>query len=490
MSLVSEIPTTIKEIGYAGASRALANANYGPTLASIGQGVAAIPGQMRQQQADQQRLQMGALELSKAQREDAASKALNGAISNAIGPDGTPDRAKLGTLIKGTGAESAYLILMKELDALDESSARLREAKQKADDADADGMGRLAAAASKATDPHDQAAILAVGIGSRVKQGLMDQGTAHGILQNILGDDGQPEEGRVKGVIDQMIQASNEQRKLKTTEQQSQATIEERNATAAQKSAAAQTEAAQAVERQQTADTARRKDALTNYGRQLANARSKDAYTRAYNGVPPEYQNQFDAPDDWDAERSPEVARQATMTSVEIGTLGDKRADNARQAARDAETIKHDRALEAAAQLRATRPVGSGADTSVYSTENVRGYNEFQQNWKAHYPKTTGQYDQKTGEPLAPAPPPPSIEKWSVMTPKERLDVMSNPDARITDAEMQRRQGVGSATVAPSSASAAPSSAGVIVTKPGTTQRYKFPTQAAADKALKDWSAK
>lgn len=50
----------------------------------------------------------------------------------------------------------------------------------------------------------------------------------------------------------------------------------------------------------------------------------------------------------------------------------------------------------------------------------------------------------------APAPrPAPSFEKWKVMTPAERQQVLANPDARIDDAEMLRRMG------RPSSASTA-----------------------------------
>lgn len=93
-------------------------------------------------------------------------------------------------------------------------------------------------------------------------------------------------------------------------------------------------------------------------------------------------------------------------------------------------------------------PTGSRANPE---TEARMQYQEFFKVYNRAYPtptQTERDYAAARGESAARTPPPPSLEKWKVMTSEERQRVLANPSDRITDAEMLKRQKTAPAKVA------------------------------------------
>lgn len=347
MSLVEGIPQTIKEIGSARAGKAAARGNYGPTLARIGQGIADLPNELQQNRAADQREQLGNLQLADAQRKQAASQALDQAMTSALKPDGTFDSSLLAQHLAGTPAAGQYPEIQEHLNAWQESELRLKKANEDAKGAEADAMGRLAKGASAAGDPHDQAGVLLAGLASRVKQGLMRQEDATDVISNFMGDDNQPDPEKVKATIERMLQESGEQRELGVKE--SHAKYETENA-----ASLAEDRQSSIVKRQADAATATQKaneetaaKTLTNTAKMLASATTKDRYAQIYRGVPENLKDYFHAPDEWDKDLSPKVARLAAMTPAEQTSALDRMTDNERADISRRETERHNRAMEA-----------------------------------------------------------------------------------------------------------------------------------------------
>lgn len=452
MSLVDAIPQTIKEIGRINAQGRAASGAYGTALADIGSMVATIPAQIQakkiqdqQMQIRQQELETGALTLQQKKRDMAASQALDSAMAQALAPDGTIDPQKLTQHLAGTPAASKIPDILQHLTAMQKSTVDLKQATLNVDESERDEMGSLAAAAEAAGDDADtQAGVLLTGIASRVKRGRMTQEDATPIISGLMADVGgegpsQPDPEKVKATIARMKTASKEQRTLAATD--------------AQKRAAA--ESAEALAEDRKAQTEQRK--VVNYARQLAGAENKAIYTRIYQGVPPALREYFDAPEAWTPESSQHAA-DVTMTPAQVEQRRHDREAEQRQREADAETKRY-HTEEIAARDRATAArVKAAKDPS--NIENVRAYEQFLSVWDRTYPKLSNEdratalaewedaHDKLKGEakardvkPSFTAPTPPSLEKWTVMTPAERQRVISEPGSRITDAEMARRLG-------------------------------------------------
>lgn len=468
MSLVDAIPQTIKEIGRLRGQGQLARGAYGQSLADIGQMVAGIPEQMRQRKLEEQQAQIraqqmeaGALELAEKKRAAAADEALSNAMAQALAPDGTIDPQKLTQHIAGTPAAAKLPEILQHLTAMQKATVDLDVSRGALDESQRDEMGALAAAAEAAgDDPDTQAGVLLTGIASRVKRNRMTQDEARPIIANLMGDvDGegpaQPDPEKVTSTIARMKAASKEQRQLQMTE--------------AQKDAAAENALAARDERKLRALGTQ----VQNFSRQLSNTTTKEQYARVYQGVPKDARPYFDSPEEW----TPESATRA----ADVLLTPDQRSDNARADdaatradAAAAETRRHNQQTEQTAREREGRlRSGGGSDESgVYSTTSKRGYDAFVENYLKRHPaeRLESVTDPDVPSlvttkrvPVEGAVPPPSIEKWHAMTSQERQKVLADPNARIDDATLARRQG-GEAPPHEAASATPPSGQGKMVT--------------------------
>lgn len=94
----------------------------------------------------------------------------------------------------------------------------------------------------------------------------------------------------------------------------------------------------------------------------------------------------------------------------------------------------------------------TGGMTEVQAETAARAeYAQFARTYRGQHPAPTAAERQNDATmrslspntelpPLETPPPPPSYDKWKVMTPEERQGVIQNPGARITDAEMAKRR--------------------------------------------------
>lgn len=493
MSLVDAIPATIKEMGRIRAGKARNKAGWGQSLASIGQMVSTIPAQMQQQTAleGQQRRgaqqeQLNAMEIADKQREQAADSAINNAMSSALSADGSLDVGKLQAALAGTPAASRLPQILTAVNAMNKTTLDLQKSGLDVAEAEADHMGALAAAALAAPDADGRASIITAGIAQGQRAGLIDPAHARASVSRMLGDDGLPDPAKVDAVLQELQAHSSKQRTLKSNEAEN----------------AAQTAAAKALTADRETDTqiAKDKAALENFSAQLGRATTKEQYARIFAGVPANLKDRFDAPEAFDQKTTPRRSLEASMTAAELER---KRADDLINADRDtdnAEVHRHNLETEATARVTANRPREGSAQTGEFSTDAKRGYDAWVENYKTRYPtetlQTVTKYGQETTEkrPVAGVKPPPSMAKWQAMTPAEREAVLANPNARISDAELAARQAskpaAATADAAPPAVKAAAASAAgmIIVTKPGTRQKFAFKTQADADATLEDWA--
>lgn len=473
MSLTDAIPQTIKEIGRIRAGGQAARGQYGQSIADLGQMVSQIPAQMEakrvareQEQVRQQQLQIQQGQLKEQQRKQAADDALNTAMSQALTPEGDVDLALLGSHLKGTPGMSEFPALVQHFTAMKTSAAQLKGQQFKNASDEADYMGSLAAGSDAFTSPEDKAGALAAGLASAVKQGLLPPEQAHEILNGMIGDDGAPDPVGVSSTILKLRQTSDAQRKLDDDH--------------ARTNALNQASIAQAEETGRKSSEEKAATRLANYSAQLGAATSKTGYAMVYRGVPDDLKDRFDAPEAFDPKTSPQRARFAAMSAKE-----QQDAIHAIAAERSAEQL---RAIEVA---REKRLAAGGAEETPAEKRETAAYKQYVSDYehaqtearmRSGTTMTIGP-DQMpvTTSNAGPYTPPPSLEKWKAMTPSERQAVMTNPNARITDAEMARRSGGGTAP-------AASSATGVIVTNPTTGQQFRAKDQATADAALKAWA--
>lgn len=510
------IPQSIREIGRLRAGGHAAKGAYGVALSDIGTLAASIPAQMQQQQqleaqtqVRQQQMEMGALELADKKRAMAADEALSQAMAQALSADGMIDPQKLTQHLAGTPAASKLPEILQRLNQFQKSSIDLRVSQSAADEADRDEMGSLAAAADAAgEDPETQAGVILTGIASRVKRSKMTAEEANPIIAGLLGDDGSPDPAKVKSTLAKMKAASKEQRQLSATDAAREA----------------QTEDAISRRADRTEVTAQRKlvDGLTNYSRQLGATTDQARYARVYQGIPETLKGYFDPPDAW----SPESARHASevllspdqradnarQAETARQTAADRTADNARQDTAAAETRRHnlkteETSAERERRLKASGGAGSGNEDGVYSTTSKRGYDAFVENYEKRYPpKPKEKAPDATGFTPAPVsqagdidlpadrPPPPSLEKWYWMSDRERQAVIANPNARITDAELLRRQETGDVEPQPTAQSPQPQTsakpgAGKVVTIAqvrGFAKQAGISEDAAREQAIRE----
>jgi hypothetical protein len=290
-------------------------------------------------------------------------------------------------------------------------------------------MGALGHAAEQPEDPNDQAGILLAGVASRVKKGLMTQEEAAPIVAGLMGDDGQPDPEKVKGTIARLKAASKEQRTLADTDTRAAANAENAATSKAQ--------------RDEITAERKQKTALTNYASQLTKTTSQAQYARVYAGIPDDLKPYFDAPEEW-TPQSRIRANDALLTPEQREAKRTRDINEVDKAAAAAETKRYHDATIAARNrgidVQAGKTGKAGAATS--NAGEVREYNAFVKSWTERYPKPAGAnaFD-ADGNPKPAPPAPPSLQKWSVMTPAERERVLSEPGSRIDDAEMLKLMG-------------------------------------------------
>ncbi len=453
MSLIDAIPQTIKQIGAAKARGAAGTGQaWGQSIADIGQAISAIPEQRRRERSLAMAEQINEMRLNQAKREEAASVAIQNATAAALNPDGTVDAAKLTQHLAGTPAASQLPVILDQFNKLAQSKYDLQGKAVDAAAAEADALGALAHAAAQAEHPEDQAGLLATGIASGIKTGTIKAETGNKLLSDVLGDDGSPNPEKVSEAIKRLQAGSKEQRTLAATDAQRAAATESANALAAERKGKTERDAFNAR--------------LTNISRQLAGTNNKAQYARVYAGVPDELKNYFDAPEDWTADS-------ATNAS---DVLMSPDAAAARR-----ESRRHNLVLEkqgdtrnAIARSREGRLAsGAGADDKV-EKDRYQKYKDFASAYEKAQDearmRAPEKIDKDFGTPIGkdvPAYlPAPSYEKWKAMTPAERAKVLSQPDARIDDAEMARRLSGGtpntptSAAPVPAAPAATPPKAG------------------------------
>lgn len=467
MSLVDAIPRTIQQIGSArGRGAAAGKAVWGQTIGDLGKLAANIPNAMRQERMDARQDKLDALRteeatirMDAARRDAAADTALQNAMSVAVAADGTIDQGKLSAALAGSPAASKLPDILTRLQQMQTSAMNLRTATINADEAERDSLGALAHAASVVEDANDRAGILVSGLASGMKLGTVRGARGQELTRQILDDNGQPDPAKIDALIKQLTEGSKEQRQLASTE--------------AQREAAAESAAALKAQREEAAQKTR----IENAARQLGGANSRQMYERIYRGLSKEVQTAFDAPEVWD-EGSAKRAGDKLLTPDQIAD--NKRADEAAAALERDRSIRRNQGERriAIAQQNADKKKSGGDpdDEDAYSTEAKRGYDAFVKNYLQRHPaerreevknETTDEVSVKI-MPVKDAVPPPSIEKWYAMTPQERQAVLANPNARINDTELSRRQGGGAAPAA-----AAPAAAKAIETKKVTRDQLQ-----------------
>lgn len=128
------------------------------------------------------------------------------------------------------------------------------------------------------------------------------------------------------------------------------------------------------------------------------------------------------------------------------------------------------------------RPIrGAGSRSANPDTESRLQYDEFFKNYTRRYP-VPSRADEAAAlaagqEPPTRPPSPPSLEKWSVMTPEERAGVLANPVNRIDDAEATRRMRAQPAAARPTKAtqaSAVPDAVTSALKGKAPNKRYKL----------------
>lgn len=162
----------------------------------------------------QQRQQVTALQLEHQRRQMATEDALNQAYSKALKPDGSIDMDSMRSSLAGTPAASQWPAIQEHVMKVQESTADLKEKRLKADMAESDQVGAIAAAARAAGDnPNVLAALMAHG----VKAGTIDPTHMQAIMSSVPIDPatGEPTKEGVTGLIDRMLASSEKQQKLK-----------------------------------------------------------------------------------------------------------------------------------------------------------------------------------------------------------------------------------------------------------------------------------
>jgi len=448
VSLVDAIPLSIKQIGAARARGAASNSLYGQSLADIGQMIGQIPERERARRSMAIREQADQMRLAQAQREQAADLAIQNATSSAINPlDGTIDQAKFTQALAGTPAASQLPEILSGFNRLNASALRLKTAAISAQEAEDDALGAMAYAASQASDPEDQAAILTAGLSSAQKQNLLAPDKAKTLLSSILNDQGTPDPTNVRKVIGTLVSQSNQQRQMAATD--------------AQKRASQMSADALADERDERRTGAAESRLRFNYASQLAATNSREEYARRFAGIDQAHRGYFDDPADW-TPKSAQRAIEAIMDPAERLRL---RHDLVTEANDTRRTAAADRTA-AAAEKRANR-TAAAAEDKPDPIEQQR-YNRYK-DFASQYEKARGEERQRatTSDPYATQRnipqylPPPSYEKWQQMTPAERSKVIAQPNSRIDDAELARRSGTAPPVTpaAPTGAAPAPASA-------------------------------
>lgn len=448
MSLVDAIPQTIKQIGQARGRGALASGNYGRSIADIGKMVSGLPQKQRQQE-------MQELELSKARREEQAEIAITQAMQSALTPDGSIDTEKLGAALAGGPGAAAFPKLSQAVAQMQEAKLKLQQSKINLQEAETDHLGALGHAA-ELKEPGDQAGFLVAGIAAGIKSGVITPDRGRALMADLLDDGGQPDPAKVSSALKDLQNLSKEQRTLAATD-------------AAKKASA---ESAQALADERAAKTLQQR--LSNVSKQLGGTRDKAAYERVFRGLPADLQGYFDAPDAW--------SKDSSQRALDLMLTPDQAADNARNTRQDAETRRHNVEMETSARIRANRTGKTGDDgegEDEVSAGQKRAYDLFVENYLKRHPQerreevsdglggttvrivpveTDTDEDIEVTDPVSGkkttakkkvrALPPPAIDKWLAMTATERQGVLNDPTARITDAEMLRRRGGGTPTVA------------------------------------------
>lgn len=479
MSLLDAIPESIKEVGRLKAGGIAARGAYGVALGNIGEAVASIPAQVQAQKiqeeqaaARQQEATIRQGQITAAARKAASESALNNALSNpdVLDAEGNVNLPALGQHLQGTPAMLEYPGLVEHFTQMKETAARLRSQTVKNANDEADYMGSLSAGADAFSDPGQKAGALTAGIASAVKQNIITPDRAKDLTESLIGDDGSPDPDKVKATIASLKQTSDTQRKLDDEHQRV--------------NAQAQADIARAEAEGQKATDEKSAKRLANISSQLGAATSKTGYAMVYRGVPEDLKPLFDEPDAFDPTVSPQRARFAGMTP--------EQQQSAVHAIAETKATEHLRQIEQAREDRLAGGVGADDKKALAAYKSyVTDYEKAQTEARMRAPRVTT-YDNEgntvSASKAAPYLPPPAFEKWQVMTPAERQGVITTPQNRITDAEMAKRLTGGHEP--PAAVPQAPPTAtgGIIVTKPGTSQQFRFPDQASADKAIAAWS--
>lgn len=430
MSLVDAIPQSIREVGRINASRAGASGAYGQLVGEIGQSISTIPAQIQakkiqqqQEQARAQELQIQQGQLADQTRKRAAEDALNNALSNpdVLTPEGDVNMAALGSHLRGTPAMTQFPELVQHWTQMKEAGARLHEQTIKNAGDEADYLGSLAAGSDALKDPTDKAAALLAGVSSAVKKGILTPEAAHPIIAGLMGDDGNPDPLKVASTIQQMRQASTEQRKLDDEHQRT--------------NARAQADIARAEAEGQKAATETADKRLKNVSAQLGAATSKTGYAMVYRGVPDDLKSRFDAPEAFDPKSSPQRARFAGMS------------------AKEQQDAIHDIAQERLEQARESR-LASGVQKDATYDRDFAQYKLYLGQWTDQEKAKPGpldengnpQYDEM-GKPVKTAyEMPPTFDEW-----KTSLEKGSRPRATLAagDIHLPPSSGSAPATAAP-----------------------------------------
>ncbi len=465
MSLVDAIPQTIKEMGRIKAGGRAARGAYGQSLADIGQMVATIPGQIRNQEQQAQTSQLRDLQikaattnLEHAGREEAARRARNNAMSRAVNADGTFNVTQIEADLAGTEAAADLPEILTSLNKLTDSANDLRKGAIDADTAAKDHMGALFAAAQAAKDPGDRAGILTQGIAHAQAIGVMTEDEAQRATEALLDEQGQPNADQIDKMIQEGLRQSTEQRTLQSQE--------------ATRTAQQNADKALQGEREAKTKAEQHQASLENYSAQLGRATTMEQYQRIYQGIAPEFKDYFDPPESFNPKTSPQRALEASMDAKDILTTTEtRRAHGAEEADRAADNAR-------------AAGIQRGAVTTAQKAEAERWKQKQLEELEKEFAAGQPTYSQDSA----------GKDYGTPIPAKDRqgLDIKA-----MTPTELQRRKDeiqksylaqIGQ-PVAKGSTPAASTTGKIIVTKPGTTEQYAFPSQEKADAALAKWNA-
>lgn len=237
----------------------------------------------------QQRSQMNAMTLRQGQYEFAAQQAQDAAWKGALKPDGSIDTGALQGALAASGHGSAIPTVMKHVADAQKIGLDLQKQRQDIATQQADYAGSFAAASHAAGDDPN---VFLIGAQHALQNKLVDPNTVGPIIQTVQKDPSSL--GRINA---QLIAQSPKQQELLSA-------------------------ATTAGARKENANTQADKWGLQKAAQQLGAAQDQQTYSQVWNQLPAGVARNFDPPENWNAQTTPQKARMVGMTPEQQANQG------------------------------------------------------------------------------------------------------------------------------------------------------------------------